>query len=64
VRDSNEFVPLEETGGPRDDELVDIYCLRLVAANPAVEPVDAERLLGYLTGKLAEARRDGVTLKV
>jgi glutamate/tyrosine decarboxylase-like PLP-dependent enzyme len=58
VRNSNKFVPFDDAGDRRDDELVDIYCLRLVAANPAVEPADAERLLGYLNGKLAEARND------
>jgi glutamate/tyrosine decarboxylase-like PLP-dependent enzyme len=58
VRDSNEFVPFEQAGGRPEEKLVDVYCLRLVAANPAVEPADAERLLGYLTGKLAEVRSD------
>jgi glutamate/tyrosine decarboxylase-like PLP-dependent enzyme len=56
VRNSNEFLPFED--GNLNDEFVDIYCLRLVAANPAVEPSDAERLLAYLLRKLHEVRRD------
>jgi glutamate/tyrosine decarboxylase-like PLP-dependent enzyme len=56
VRNSNDFVSFQETARG-DDELVDIYCLRLVAANPAVQPEEANQLLGYLTGKLAETRR-------
>ncbi len=59
VRNSNVFVPFEHAGGGPVNQLVDIYCLRLVAANPAVEPEDAERLLGYLASKLEEVRREG-----
>lgn len=56
VRDSNEFAPFGGVDGELTDELVDIYCLRLVAANPAVEPTDADRLLAYLVRKLDEVR--------
>ena len=36
--------------------LEDVYCLRIVATNPAVEPNDADELLSYLDEKLTLAR--------
>lgn len=36
--------------------LADIYCIRIVATNPAVEPEDAEELVRYLERQLTRAR--------
>lgn len=40
---------------PNEDTLVDIYCLRIVATNPVVEPGDADQLVDYLERQLAIA---------
>ncbi len=55
VSDSNDFRP--ETGPSGGGEaLVDVYCLRIVATNPAVEPEDADELISYLERQLSKAR--------
>lgn len=40
---------------PNEDTLVDIYCLRIVATNPVVEPGDADLLVDYLERQLVIA---------
>lgn len=40
---------------PNEDDLVDIYCLRIVATNPVVEPGDADNLVDYLERQLVIA---------
>ena len=49
VRNSNRPRPPEADG----DSLEDIHCLRIVAANPEVEPEDADALVAYLERELA-----------
>jgi hypothetical protein len=53
VRDSNRPGALNTSD---EDRLVDIYCLRIVATNPAVESADASRLASYLHEVLARVR--------
>lgn len=54
VKNSNRGKPGENL---RDgDTLEDIYCFRIVAANPAVSLDDASRLVEYLERKLHDAR--------
>ena len=40
-------------------ELVDIQCIRIVAANPAVNESDADQLFEYLNKLLERARKEG-----
>lgn len=40
---------------------MEVYCLRLVATNPAVEPEDADRLVEYLERQLSRTHREGRT---
>jgi len=42
---------------PNEKDLVDIYCLRIVATNPVVEPADADELVSYLEKQLFLARQ-------
>jgi Glutamate decarboxylase and related PLP-dependent proteins len=43
--------------GTDDEDLVDIFCWRIVAANPAAEPADAMALVDYLARQVATVRR-------
>ena len=43
------------SAGPNEDDLADIYCLRIVATNPVVEPGDADHLVDYLERQLVIA---------
>jgi len=45
-------------GSASDGELSDIYCWRIVAANPAVEPSDAATLVNYLREQLEIVRSE------
>lgn len=58
VRNSNR-PPSTPGSGFEDDPLVDLFCLRIVATNPAVERTDASKLVDYLEGKLEAARAQG-----
>jgi len=55
VRDSNR--PVQSGSREASATLVDVYCLRIVATNPAVEVEDASKLVAYLDRELAHARR-------
>ncbi len=47
----------QANGQPKSDRLADIYCLRIVATNPAVCPQDADSLVSYLDAHLKQLRR-------
>jgi glutamate/tyrosine decarboxylase-like PLP-dependent enzyme len=54
VFDSN----VRRSGGhQKGDRLVDVFCMRIVATNPAVDPQDADSLVAYLDDQLERARR-------